>query len=306
MLYNIAGLWLYYESENQYFEERCKAFQMEISEKNIEKCDICISAASYKKVRRPQGIEVMKGAEPAVIRKNPPLEGYYIYSLLPTFENGVLKRDRIPQLLDTDPNWSNIRIKYICDDSLPFINNDCSLSNWNEFSSFLLAGVAFRYRLIKKNGLLIHSSSIEYKGKGLIFSAPSGTGKSTHVRLWQELYGDAVTIINEDRPAIRYIDDMPLLCGTPWSGSSDYFTNKNVPLSGIVMLEQAPQNSIEILSGPKVVQLLMPRCFLPYFDAGMMIEALNTLERLVNDVPVYLLKCRPDYEAVELVQKCLI
>jgi hypothetical protein len=159
--------------------------------------------------------------------------------------------------------------------------------------------------LIKKNGIQIHCSSIDYNGKGIIFSAPSGTGKSTHVRLWQELYGNALTVINDDRPAIRYIDGVPMLCGTPWSGTSDNFTNRIVPLYAIVMLEQAPVNSMERLSGPGALQMLMPRCFLPYFDSELMAEALDTLERLIKDVPVYLLKCRPDYEAVELVRKCL-
>jgi hypothetical protein len=305
MLYNIGGLWLYFEGNNPYFVERCKVFQKDPAEKKPEDCDIRVSMKLSRALRKPSGALLDGIKDAALLHKKPPLEGYYLYSSLLTLENEKLKRNGIPSVLDANPDWSNIIIKYIPDDSTKYYNPDGSSVNWNEFSSFLSAGIAFRYMLIKKGGLQIHSSSLEYKGKGLIFSAPSGTGKSTHTGLWKELYKDDVIILNDDRPAIRYIDGAPMLCGTPWSGSSDSFANKIVPLNCIVMLEQAPVNSIEKLTGQKILQMLMPRCFLPYFDQALMNDSMDTLEKLIKDVSVYLLKCRPDYEAVELVRQCL-
>ena len=303
MLYNIGGLWIYFHGDNRYFEERSEVFRKADYEKLPAECDMRISFKLFDSLQKPEGEYVFGGQEAVTIRKLPPDSGYYVFGNDFIMASGDRKE---PSILDTNLGWSDVKLKYVLSDNMYVSKDDGFLVNWNQYSSFLSMGLAFRNLLIKKNGLQIHCSSIDYHGKGIVFSAPSGTGKSTHVRLWCELYGEDVTIINEDRPAIRYIDNTPMICGTPWSGTSDNFSNKIVPLSGIVMLEQSPDNTIEKLSGYSILQMLMPRCFLPYFDAGMMIEALNTLERLVNDVPVYLLKCRPDYEAVELVQKCLI
>lgn len=303
MLYNLGGLWLHFDGDNEYFEERSMAFLKDASERNPEDCDIRISLELTEDIKKPDGDEICNGEEAIIICKIPPDMGYYIYTNDFIMYNGERKK---PAILDANSEWNDIKLTYVKNDDMFASKDNGLLISLNQYSSFLSIGVAFRTFLIKKNGLQIHSSSIEYNGKGLIFSAPSGTGKSTHVRLWKELYNDEVTIINEDRPAIRYIDGIPMLCGTPWSGTSDNFANKIVPMSSIVILEQSSTNSIEKISGARVLQLLMPRCFLPYFDSELMTEAMNTLERLVTDVPVYLLKCRPDYEAVELVRKCLI
>lgn len=302
MLYNIGGLWVHFDGANKYFEERSSIFIREASEKRPEECDIRISMELFDDIRKPEGEEVYGGVEAVILRKIFPEEGYYIYANDFEMYDGERKK---PSILESNPAWNDIKLKYVKNDKVFASKDDGLLVNWNQYSSFLSMGLAFRYLLIKKNGLQIHCSSIEFEGKGLAFSAPSGTGKSTHVRLWRELYGDKVTIINEDRPAVRYINNTPMLCGTPWSGTSDNFTNKIVPLNSIVILEQSPVNSIERLTGLAVLHLLMPRCFLPYFDFDLMNEAMNTLERLVKDVPVYLLKCRPDFDAVELVRKCL-
>jgi hypothetical protein len=303
MVYNIGELWIHFSGGNSYFEDRSTEFQRKDINKKPEDCDIRIHTEQFDELKRPDGERVFSDQGIDIFRKRPPEKGYFIF-----ISNYVLpgRGHANPSVLDADPEWNDIKLKYVANEGLECSKDDGTLVEWDQYNSFLSMGIAFRNFLITKNGLQIHCSSIGYKDKGLIFSAPSGTGKSTHVRLWKELYKEDVTIINEDRPAIRYINDAPMLCGTPWSGTSDNFANKIVPLTGIVMIEQAPVNSLERLSGSQVIQLLMPRCFLPYFDAVLMGKAMTTLERLVKDVPVYLLKCRPDYEAVELVRQCLI
>jgi hypothetical protein len=301
MLYNIAGLWVDFIGDNEYFEERTMSFRRDYSEKPQE-CDMLVSMKLRDFIQKPVGEEILGGKEAVILRKNPPEEGYYIYNN--DFEMNMGERKNA-SLIDINKNWNDITLEFEDNDKVYASRDNGELINWNQFSSFLSIGIAFRNLLVKKDGLQIHCSSIEYEGKGYIFSAPSGTGKSTHVRLWRELYGDKVTIINEDRPAIRYIDNKPMLCGTPWSGTSNNFANRIVPLNYIVLLEQAPFNRIERLEGFQAMQMVMPRCFLPYFDQDLMNEAFVTLERLLKDVPVYLLKCLPDYDAVELVRKYL-
>jgi hypothetical protein len=134
---------------------------------------------------------------------------------------------------------------------------------------------------------------------GIIFSAPSGTGKSTHANLWVRHLG--AMILNGDRAALRTVNNEVNVYGTPWSGSSHLFLNRKAPLKAIVLLEQASYNKIEELPRDRAVSLLTPRCFLPYFDSELMELSICNLEEIIKRIPIYLLKCRPDYEAAETV-----
>lgn len=302
MLYNIAGLSINFKGDNEYLKRRCISFLSGYSENQLDEYDMKISFELTENTTKPDGEELMGEIEPVIIKKSDPKSGYYIF-----FNNyGTTAIEPMkPSIIEADTTWSDIRIRYTLNDEILAYHNHESVIKWINGHSFISLNIAFRNLLVLKDGLQIHCASIEYEGMGLIFSAPSGTGKSTHVGLWRELYGSKVTIINEDRPAIRYINNVPMLCGTPWSGTSDNFENKTVPLNNIIILEQAKTNSIERLDATRALPMLAPRCFLPYFDRDLMNTALIILEKLVHDVPVYLLKCRPDYEAVELVRKCL-
>lgn len=165
-----------------------------------------------------------------------------------------------------------------------------------------LGEILFRTKILFHKGLVIHAAAIEHQGKGIIFSAPSETGKSTQASLWKQYMG--ASIINGDRPAIRLIDNNPYVYGTPWSGSSSDFKNCRAPLSAIVMLEQAPENSLIKLDKSKALNYLLPRCFLPYQNSNLMTLALDNLTMIIETTPIYLLKCKPDKEAVELVYQC--
>lgn len=302
MLYNIAGLDIIFKGDNEYLKKRCISFLSGNSENQLDEYNMKISLGLTENITKPEGEELMGEIEPVIIKKSCPESGYYIF-----FNNyGTTINEPIkPSIIETDSTWSDIKIRYTLNDRILVYHNHESIIKWINRHSFISINIAFRNLLILKNGLQIHCASIEYEGMGLIFSAPSGTGKSTHVGLWQELYGSKVTIINEDRPAIRYINNVPMLCGTPWSGTSDNFENKTVPLSNIIILEQATTNSIERLDEKRALPMLAPRCFLPYFDRDLMNTALITLEKLVHDIPVYLLRCLPNYEAVEMVKECL-
>lgn len=166
-----------------------------------------------------------------------------------------------------------------------------------------LAGVIFRTLLFNYNGFVFHSSAIKYNNHGIIFTAPSGTGKSTHCALWEKHRN--AEIINDDTPAIRLTEDGVLVYGTPWSGSSRKFANESVPLKAIVVIEQSPTNEMTKIPVIEAVMKIMPRVFLPYHDEKLMDRALAIVENVLQIVPVYLLKCTPEVEAMELVEKCL-
>jgi hypothetical protein len=168
---------------------------------------------------------------------------------------------------------------------------------FNLLRSVLLSAITLH------NGLLIHSASIICNGKGIVFTAPSGTGKTTHTEMWCEKYN--AKILDGDVTACRVIDGKPLVYGLPWCGSSGKFLNECVPLDAIVFLEQNEKNSITKLTVSEAVMRLYARCYLYVLDEKTADRVLETITSIVTGIDCYLLKCRPDYEAVELVKGCL-
>lgn len=164
---------------------------------------------------------------------------------------------------------------------------------------------AIRFPLLLKNVLAIHSSAISYKNSGLIFSAPSGTGKSTHTALWQKCFNKDVTLINDDSPFISINENNIVLHGSPWAGASGLNENKSVPLKAIVFLEQAKENSIEKLPTIFALRYLLKQINVP-FDKTMTDKVYTLLNLLLSSVNCYLLKCLPNEDAVMTVKKAVL
>ena len=148
------------------------------------------------------------------------------------------------------------------------------------------------------NRLLIHGASISYKDKAYLFCAPSGTGKSTHIRLWKEYLGNDVEIVNGDKPFVSLDNDVPIIYGTPWAGKENWHRNCTYPLDGVCFLKRGTQNAIRKLTPAECLPLLMKQVYLPKNT----ISAGNTLElvdKLINRVPFYLLECDISEQAVK-------
>lgn len=296
MIYDIAGVLVEFNGDNNFLEERSSLFKTENQNILGSAVDLSITAVMTNSIHVPDG-ELIVDELSKWYRKTGPDNGFYITM--------ASRRDRdVDSILETDPDWKNVNIRYLKSD-LDYPIKENEYVNWNQYHIFQLAGIAFRNRVIGMDSITVHSSSFSIDGRGVIVSAPSGTGKSTHTRLWKERYNERVMLINDDRPLIRFLNGAPMLCGTPWSGSTDIYMDTKVPLSSIIMLERATENSIERLDTCSALQMLIPRCFLPYFDENLMNIAMKVVGKLVDAVPVYLLRCRPDYEAVELVHKCV-
>ncbi len=289
--YSVAGTYINIKTNNDYLTNRMKMFQCN----RHENPDIIVEIDQCAHIDEPQGRLVIED-KVKWLRKENQNDGFHIYSL-----DG--SESKILSHIDTNSEWSNASIKCLkadVDDNSPLM-----VKMWSNIHSFMLTGIVFRNHLLNNGGMVIHASSIAYNGEGILFTAPSGTGKSTHVRLWEKYMGDAVKNINDDTPAIRFEGDKPILCGTPWSGSSDKFENVEVPLKAIVVLSQAPENRIRKLNIFEALPMVMPRCFLPYFDEELMKKAYTIVEKIINTTPVYHLECKPDKEAMELVHQCI-
>ena len=157
--------------------------------------------------------------------------------------------------------------------------------------------------LLRFDGLLLHAAFAEAEGKGILFAGPSGIGKSTQARLWQE--NCAARILNGDRAALRKKSGAWWAWGLPYAGSSAIYRNEAAPLAAIVLLEQSRENSLRSLGPSEALRRLYPELMLHRWDKVFLEKALDLAEDLLCAVPVWCLRCRPDAEAVEVLKETL-
>lgn len=161
---------------------------------------------------------------------------------------------------------------------------------------YLATGVDFYTKLLHYHGLKMHSSAIVVDGAAYLFTANSGTGKSTHTDLWLQLFGERAFILNDDKPALRLIDGVWYAYGTPWSGKHDISVNTRVPVAGIACLERGEINEIEPFSGTDAILAIMRQSNKPK-DAASRLKLMELLDKLITQVPIWKLRCNMDPEA---------
>lgn len=172
-------------------------------------------------------------------------------------------------------------------------------------SEYMATCTAFYRELLRFDGLMLHASAVVLDGKAYLFSAKSGTGKSTHTGLWQQVFGaENARILNDDKPALRFEDGRWYAYGTPWSGKYDISLNERVPVAGICMLERAEQNSIERFGGPAAIYAIMEQTLRPNAPELRRLLMQN-LDLLLRNVPVYRLRCNMEPEAAVLSHKVM-
>ena len=159
--------------------------------------------------------------------------------------------------------------------------------------------------LLTKGVLHFHSSFVLYKGRALIFTGPSGIGKTTQAELWRD-YQDAL-IVNGDASLLRPMDDGRWWAfGTPVHGSSPYCENEKAPIAAIIALEQGKDNVLTSMDNFSALSACVPEFYRPRLDEAAEETFWNSVDALFEAVPVYHLTCRPDRDATELVKKELL
>ncbi len=143
----------------------------------------------------------------------------------------------------------------------------------------------------------LHSSSILYKGRAWLFSAASGTGKSTHARLWQELY--KTPVLNGDLNLIHIHNSMPIVSGLPWCGTSGIYTPGDFPLGGITLLKQHTQNNLQTLNKSERQLMVMQRFTSPTWTEEMLDANLDFAGRLTDLIPVNRFLCTKEPSAAQ-------
>lgn len=171
-------------------------------------------------------------------------------------------------------------------------------------SRLMWNSVSMQQIMLANSTLLFHSSFIGYEGRGILFSAPCGTGKSTQAALWEKHRG--AEVINGDKAGVTLRNGLFYACGIPICGTSGICKNKNLPLGAIVLLGQAKQNTVTRIGGVQALSELLGNIYLDFLIPEERIMCIDMLEKLIESVPVYRLMCTPDEKAVETLKNALM
>lgn len=158
---------------------------------------------------------------------------------------------------------------------------------------------AFAEFLFAYDILLFHGSAVAVDGEGYLFTAHSGTGKSTHTRLWMQVFGDRTVMVNDDKPFLELTGNGVNLHGSPWSGKHGLDANISVPLKGICILERGTENHIASVSADDVLPMLQKQAYRPLTEVKES-AFLHLLDRLSASVPLWKLACNKNPEAATL------
>ena len=168
--------------------------------------------------------------------------------------------------------------------------------------------MAYAFAAATQDTLLVHASVIRHAGYGYLFTAPSGTGKSTHTHLWYK-YIPGCDLMNDDNPVVRIVDDETRIFGSPWSGKTPCYRNIWAPVGAITRIEQKPENTIRRMAPVEAFATLLPAVSSMKWDRRVYNGICETLSKLLMTTPIFWLGCRPDeeaarvcYEAVKVVQ----
>lgn len=187
---------------------------------------------------------------------------------------------------------------------------ECDMKEWREcnpntdMDTLFYVGINkdFFRQLLQFHGLGIHASTVFYKGYAYLFSAPSGTGKSTHTEKWLRLFG--AEMINDDTPALRKIDGVWYAYGTPWSGKGENH-NQKAPVGGIAFLRRGMENTLKPLSADKAF-LKLYRQISHRMSREEQKKQFGFAVELLQDIPIWQLTCRNDDEAAYVARNGMV
>ena len=159
--------------------------------------------------------------------------------------------------------------------------------------------------LLEHDVLLFHGSAIAVDDRAVLFTAKSGTGKSTHTKLWRELLGERCYMVNDDKPLLRVGDTLTEVCGTPWNGKHHLGTNAIVPLQAICILERGETNEIARLEPKDALPMLLQQSYRAD-NPKTMLQLLKVIDKMAKSVAFYRLRCNMDPEAARLSYETML
>ena len=154
---------------------------------------------------------------------------------------------------------------------------------------------------------VLHSACFDVGGVGVAFAAHSGTGKTTHMRLWKEYLGDKMVIVNGDKPIVRFFEDepeTPYAYGTPWNGKEGLGCNMRTPMKHICFIERAEENSCEPMESGEAIDLIFNQVYMPK-DPLAVLATMQLINRFISSCTLWKIKCNMDISAAEVAYKTI-
>ena len=148
---------------------------------------------------------------------------------------------------------------------------------------------------------VLHSACFDVCGEGVVFAAHSGTGKTTHMLLWQKLLGDKMTIVNGDKPIVRFFEDepnIPYAYGTPWNGKERLGSNMRTPVKHICFIERSETNYVEKMEPKEIIDLIFNQVYMPK-DPMAVVNTMQLINRFINCCSIWKIHCNMDISAAE-------
>lgn len=152
------------------------------------------------------------------------------------------------------------------------------------------------------NAFVLHSATFDVDGVGVAFAAHSGTGKTTHMNLWQKYLGDKMVVVNGDKPIVRFFEDepeQPYAYGTPWNGKEKLGCNMRTPLKHICFIERSETNYVEKVDKKAIVDRIFNQVYMPK-DPQAMIKTMQLIDRLVSCCDLWIIHCNMESQAAEV------
>ena len=225
----------------------------------------------------------------------------------------IYKIAEIPILINpVTPQTERRLLPYLCDSAEFEFDASVSMEEIEEYTAksktpclpylaedALVLTKISREVLSSYNGCFFHSSCLELDGEGYLFTALSGTGKSTHTANWRRYFGDRVTMINDDKPLIRKINGRYYVCSTPWMGKSDIGCNMISPIKAVYVLKRGKENTAAASTPAKQIRQLMEATLLPDSKENM-VRLLMLFDDLFLHVKLIELYCTPGIESARV------
>lgn len=159
-------------------------------------------------------------------------------------------------------------------------------------------------QLYEADTLLFHGSVVAVDGQAYLFTAKSGTGKSTHTSLWRQVFGDRAVMVNDDKPFLKITGDCVTACGSPWCGKHKLGTNIQVPLKAICYLERGVENTIRRVAPESLLPILLQQSVRPQ-DPRKMARYMDLLDKLARKTAFYRLACNMDPQAARIAYEAM-
>ncbi len=159
-------------------------------------------------------------------------------------------------------------------------------------------------KLSEYDAFVFHGAVIEYKNRAYLFTAKSGVGKTTHIRLWQKRFGSDVSVLNGDKPVLRLINGKVFASGTPWRGKEGYGKPGMLPLSGIAFLERGENNEAYPVECDEVILKFATQAYIPKTEAAG--KTLALFDKVLSRVPLITLKCNMNLDAADVARKAFL